>query len=186
MKAVGPIPAGFAAAADGSLAIGGERAELLVEQAGGTPLFVYDRGKIGEQVARFRAGMPDNVALHYAVKANPYGPLLSFIADKVDGFDVASAGELGRVAHPVEIGTGAEIRAGATQDDGAHTLPDTGEELDGLADQLVVERVVDIGAVEGDGENFTVFFREKRLVSHGADSNLSYLRTARRLAPASN
>jgi diaminopimelate decarboxylase len=43
--------------------------------------------------------MPRDLALHYAVKANPYVGLLSWIADKVDGFDVASAGELGRVAH---------------------------------------------------------------------------------------
>jgi len=94
MKATGPIPTGFMAATDGSLAIGGEDVELLVEQAGGTPLFVYDRQRIGEQVARFKAGMPDNVALHYAVKANPFLPLLTWLASHVDGFDLASGGEL--------------------------------------------------------------------------------------------
>ena len=97
MKAMGPIPSGFAAAPDGSLAIGGEPAERLVEAAGGTPLFVYDRDLIGRQIARFRAAMPDGVALHYAVKANPYGPLLEFLASHVDGFDLASAGELDRL-----------------------------------------------------------------------------------------
>ena len=94
MKATGPIPTGFTASEDGSLAIGGESVEALVEQAGGTPLFVYDRQRVGEQVARFRAGMPDNVALHYAVKANPYRPLLRWLASHVDGFDLASGGEL--------------------------------------------------------------------------------------------
>ena len=94
MKAIGPIPPGFAAAEDGSLAIGGEKVEHWVGQSGGTPLFVYDRQRIGQQVARFRVGMPDNVALHYAVKANPYGPLLTWLASYVDGFDLASAGEL--------------------------------------------------------------------------------------------
>jgi diaminopimelate decarboxylase len=39
------------------------------------------------------------MALHYAVKANPYAPLLEAIAQMVEGFDVASTGELGRVAH---------------------------------------------------------------------------------------
>jgi len=39
------------------------------------------------------------VALHYAVKANPYAPLLEAMANMVDGFDTASAGELGKVAH---------------------------------------------------------------------------------------
>src|SRR3546814_8893036 len=34
------------------------------------------------------------VQLHYAMKANPYSPLLSFMAGLVDGFDVASGGEL--------------------------------------------------------------------------------------------
>ena len=63
------------------------------------PLFVYDTNMIERRIERFRAAVPRDVALHYAVKANPYSPLLSWIANEVDGFDVASAGELGRVAH---------------------------------------------------------------------------------------
>src|SRR3546814_4719206 len=35
--------------------------------------------------------------VHYAVKANPFGPLLAGIAPLVDGLDIASAGELARV-----------------------------------------------------------------------------------------
>ena len=99
MKAMGPIPAGHEADASGQLTIGGWNAEALVSEAGGTPLFVYDTRRIAEQVARFRAAFPDQIALHYAVKANPYAPLLEAIAQTVDGFDVASAGELGKVAH---------------------------------------------------------------------------------------
>jgi diaminopimelate decarboxylase len=38
--------------------------------------------------------MPQSLALHYAMKGNPYPPLLSWIAGRVDGFDVASGGEL--------------------------------------------------------------------------------------------
>ena len=98
MKALGPIPAGFEADQDGGLLIGGWNAEALVGEAGGTPLFVYDTRRVADQVTRFRAAFPD-VALHYAVKANPYGPLLEAMSGLVDGFDVASAGELGRVAH---------------------------------------------------------------------------------------
>lgn len=98
MKPMGPIPPGFSADG-GRLAIGGRSADDLVAEAGGTPLFGYDSRIIGRQIERFRAAIPQDVALHYAVKANPYAPLLSWIADKVDGFDVASAGELGRVAH---------------------------------------------------------------------------------------
>ena len=99
MKPMGPIPSGFVSDARGRLLIGGRAADELVADAGGTPLFVYDSGLVGQQIERFRSVIPADVALHYAVKANPYAPLLSWIAEKVDGFDVASAGELGRVAH---------------------------------------------------------------------------------------
>ena len=99
MKALGPIPSGFEADAQGRLLIGGWDAEVLVGEAGGTPLFVYDTRRIADQVSRFRAAFPNEVALHYAVKANSYGPLLEAMAGMLDGFDVASAGELGRVAH---------------------------------------------------------------------------------------
>jgi diaminopimelate decarboxylase len=97
MKAMGPIPAAFTSGDSGGLLIGERTAEELVGQAGGTPLFVYDKALIGQQIARFRMAMPDQVALHYAVKANPYSPLLRFLASYVDGFDVASAGELDRL-----------------------------------------------------------------------------------------
>ena len=99
MKAMGPIPPEFEADEDGRLLIGERTADDLVAGAGGTPLLVYDTSLIQRQIDLFRSAMPSDVALHYAVKANPYAPLLSWIADKVDGFDVASAGELGRVAH---------------------------------------------------------------------------------------
>ena len=98
MKAMGPIPAGFAAGAEGELVIGERRVAELIGGAGGTPLFVYDRDLVGRQIARFRAAMPDGVALHYAVKANPYAELLTFLAQFVDGFDVASAGEIERLS----------------------------------------------------------------------------------------
>jgi diaminopimelate decarboxylase len=99
MKAMGLVPSGFGADVEGRLLIGGRAADDLVAEAGGTPLFVYDAGLIQQKIGLFRAAMPPEISLHYAVKANPYAPLLSWIADKVDGFDVASAGELGRVAH---------------------------------------------------------------------------------------
>ena len=97
MKAMGPVPAAFKAE-NGRLLIGGRTVDDLVNEAGGTPLFAYDKAIAGRQIARFRAAMPDGVALHYAVKANPYIPLLTFLAKYVDGFDVASAGELAVVA----------------------------------------------------------------------------------------
>lgn len=92
MKPLGPIPAGFAAL-DGELAVAGRKASDLAAQYG-TPLFVYDGGQVAARVAALRAAMPARLALHYAVKANPFGPLLRLLAGLVDGFDIASAGEL--------------------------------------------------------------------------------------------
>lgn len=94
MKPHGPIPPGFAADPDGMLLIGGDRAESLADVAGDTPLFVYDSAMLSARVAEWRAAMPATVQLHFAMKANPYPPLLVHMAGLVDGFDVASGGEL--------------------------------------------------------------------------------------------
>lgn len=94
MKPHGPIPPGFSADEGGMLLIGGDRAERLADAAGDTPLFVYDSAMLTARVAEWRAAMPAEVQLHYAIKANPYAPLLAFMAGLVDGFDVASGGEL--------------------------------------------------------------------------------------------
>ena len=93
MKPLGPIPPGFAAI-DGELAIGGRTASALAEQAKGTPLFVYSADLIRRRVADLRAAMPDRLKIHYAVKANPYRPILELMRDLTDGFDIASGGEL--------------------------------------------------------------------------------------------
>ncbi|APE28875.1 pyridoxal-dependent decarboxylase, exosortase A system-associated [Aurantiacibacter gangjinensis] len=93
MKPLGPIPAGFTAR-DGELVIGGSTASALIDQADDTPLFVYSRDMIAERIEALRAAMPERLSIHYAMKANPYGPLLEFIADLVDGLDIASQGEL--------------------------------------------------------------------------------------------
>ena len=92
-KPMGSIPPGFKAGADGVLRIGVRSVEELVGAGGGTPLFVYDAERVAAQIAVFRATFP-TISLHYAIKANSYVPLLSFIARQVDGLDVASAGEM--------------------------------------------------------------------------------------------
>lgn len=96
MKPLGPIPAGYDVI-DGELAIAGRKASDLVAAAGRTPLFVYSRALVERRVADLRAALPRRVALHYAVKANPYAPLLAAMAGQVDGFDIASGGELAMV-----------------------------------------------------------------------------------------
>lgn len=94
MKPTGPIPPYFASTDDGQLMIGGQAAEELVAEGGGTPLFVYDNNIIGGQIAAFRAAMPDGIALYYSVTANPYEELLRFIGKYVEGFRVVSGGEI--------------------------------------------------------------------------------------------
>ena len=96
MKPLGPIPAGFTAI-DGELAIAGRKASALVAEAGSTPLFVYSADLIRRRVAQLRAALPQSIALHYAVKANPYSPILELMSGLVDGFDIASGGELALV-----------------------------------------------------------------------------------------
>ncbi|KXU32027.1 pyridoxal-dependent decarboxylase, exosortase A system-associated [Sphingobium sp. 22B] len=95
MKPMGPIPP-FFTGEEGMLLIGGCGAASLVEEAGDTPLFVYDMGIVEGQARAFRDAMPATLSLHYAVKANPHAPLLERMAKLVDGFDVASGGELAR------------------------------------------------------------------------------------------
>ena len=93
MKPLGPFPPEFAAQV-GELAIAGRPASAWIAEHG-SPLFVYDPAIVTARVARFRAAF-HGVDLHYAIKANPYPPLLASVAPLVDGFDVASAGELAK------------------------------------------------------------------------------------------
>jgi len=93
VKPLGPIPPGFGSVG-GVLAIDGTPVTDLIERAGGTPLFIYSAKLIRDQVARLRAAMPERLAIHYAVKANPYIHILELLSELVDGFDIASAGEL--------------------------------------------------------------------------------------------
>ena len=93
VKPLGPIPAGYEAIG-GELAVGGRPASALAEEAGGTPLFGSAAGMIRQRVADLRAAMPERLRVHYAVKANPFAPLLKLMAGLVDGFDIASQGEL--------------------------------------------------------------------------------------------
>ncbi len=127
MKPFGAIPVGYAAI-DGELAIGGYPVSALIAEAGDTPLFVYDLGLIKSRIGALRAAMPPTLAIHYAVKANPFPPLVKAIAALIDGLDVASGGEMdlalangGLPAHISFAGPGkrdreleAAIRAGVT------------------------------------------------------------------------
>jgi diaminopimelate decarboxylase len=83
----------FATDAHGGLLLGGEPATALASRIG-TPLYAVDARMVRERVAQVRELLPDGVRLHYAIKANPMPDLLHLLAPLVDGFDIASAGEL--------------------------------------------------------------------------------------------
>lgn len=83
------------AVADDCLLIGDMPVTALADRVGRTPFYAYDRGAITARVAALRAQLPEGLALHYAVKANPMPALVQHLAGLVDGLDVASAGELG-------------------------------------------------------------------------------------------
>jgi diaminopimelate decarboxylase len=74
--------------------VGGVPLERLAERVGTTPFFAYDRRALSERVASLRAALPEDLALSYAIKANPMPAVVQHLSGLVDSFDVASAGEL--------------------------------------------------------------------------------------------
>ncbi len=92
-KPIGPIPDDWETV-DGELGVAGRSVSDLVAEAGGTPLFVYSRELIDRRIAALRAALPQRIGLNYAVKANPFAPVIAHMIPLVDGFDIASAGEL--------------------------------------------------------------------------------------------
>ena len=80
--------------AKGELLVGGVPLTRLARRVGQTPFFAYDRARLEARVGELRAHLPEGLDLHYAIKANPMAALVCFLAPLVDGFDVASAGEL--------------------------------------------------------------------------------------------
>ncbi len=92
VKPIGPIPDGYESLG-GELAIGGASAiELVAEH--GSPLFVYSENLLNLRIEALRAAMPEQLHIHYAMKANPFAPVLSHMIGLVDGIDIASGGEL--------------------------------------------------------------------------------------------
>lgn len=76
------------------LMIGRQTVSQLAEHIGSTPFYAYDRQFISQRVRLLRDALPAQIKLHYAVKANPMPELMHHLAGQVDGFDIASAGEL--------------------------------------------------------------------------------------------
>lgn len=79
---------------DDCLQLGGVLLTRLAERVGRTPFYAYERDHIRSRVKLLRDSLPQGVHLHYAIKANPMPALVGLMAPLVDGFDVASSGEM--------------------------------------------------------------------------------------------
>lgn len=87
---------------DGQLLIANLLLEDFANQLGADSFYVYDSQRISDRIALLRNTLPSGIGLHYAVKANPFLPLVQHVASQVDGLDIASAGEL-RLAQQTTI-----------------------------------------------------------------------------------
>lgn len=56
--------------------------------------YIYDLEALAERIKTMKRCLPDNTQLFYAIKANAEPEILSTLAEHVDGFEAASAGEL--------------------------------------------------------------------------------------------
>jgi diaminopimelate decarboxylase len=77
-----------------NLTVGGIELTRLAARVGKTPFYAYDRQLITDRITELRRQMPDELKIHYAMKANPMPAVVQHMAGLVDGFDLASAGEM--------------------------------------------------------------------------------------------
>lgn len=118
------------------ISLGTERAESLAGKHG-TPLYVFDRKVLRARVELLRVL---GAKVLYAVKANPHEEVLSALEGQVDGFDLASEGELDAVLRVagnttvVEDATAARVR---------HTLSVAGP----AKTEALLARAVELDAV---------------------------------------
>jgi len=81
-------------AINNELTVGGISLTHIEKLLGQTPFYAYDKQLITNKITSLKERLPDNIALHYAIKANPYSSLVQLISPLVDGFDVASKKEM--------------------------------------------------------------------------------------------
>ena len=79
---------------DNQLVIANKTLSQLETLVGGTPFYAYNKKLIADKISALKESLPTKIKLHYAIKANPYPPLVHFIQPLVSGFDVASKNEM--------------------------------------------------------------------------------------------
>lgn len=88
------VPLSYLQTVAGALQIGGKSMQQIADLLGQQRFYAYDRQAISMKIHQLRSKMPAQLKLHYAIKANPYLPVVQHVGTLVDGFDVASQGEL--------------------------------------------------------------------------------------------
>ena len=79
---------------NGVLLVAGREVSRMAAEVGRTPFYVYDRRVMDRKVQELRNALPEELEIHYAMKANPMPAVVSHFCGLVDGIDVASAREM--------------------------------------------------------------------------------------------
>tara|TARA_R110002153_G_scaffold46985_8_gene132824 strand:+ start:1877 stop:3112 length:1236 start_codon:yes stop_codon:yes gene_type:complete len=79
---------------EGQLQIGGYSLDKIADMLDKQVYYAYDKAVVKAQIDIFHRHIPSNIKLHYAIKANPYLPLINAMRPWVEGFDVASQKEM--------------------------------------------------------------------------------------------
>ncbi|GAB5380365.1 MAG: pyridoxal-dependent decarboxylase, exosortase A system-associated [Aliiglaciecola sp.] len=76
------------------LLVGGKTLNHIEDMLDKSVFYAYDKNIVKQQIDLFHQAIPQEIKLHYAIKANPYPPLVNAMRDWVEGFDVASQKEM--------------------------------------------------------------------------------------------
>ncbi len=96
MKKVPPthVPMTQFSTENNCLIVGGIALSRLTQRVGKTPFYAYDRVLLNQRMNTLRNKLPDELHIHYAMKANPMPAVVQHLASLVDGFDLASQREM--------------------------------------------------------------------------------------------
>lgn len=79
----------------GQLVVQGQKISEWVERFG-TPCFIYDGAVIESKLQELRSAFGPDFEIYYSLKANPDPHVVEFLNARVDGIEIASAGEFDR------------------------------------------------------------------------------------------
>lgn len=129
---------------DDCLHIGELSLTRLSQRVGSTPFYAYSRQAISDRIALLRQHLPEEIHLHYAIKANPMAALVQHMAPLVDGFDVASGGEL-RIALDTTMKPAMISFAGPGKSDGELSCAVASGVVVNVESEQEMERIARVG-----------------------------------------